>query len=361
MDLDPTQTYNGSVLNFKGQYYAADGINGAAVMRLNGYNPSIPIGNSSITTPQNNSDMWPLIAAAGASIIGGLIGGAINANQSKKAQQRQARIQKEQFDYTNEYNLPIHQVQRLMDAGLNPNLLYGSSHPTGNTAGMPSVGSAQPAKVDLQSAIKYSLDAMRLEKENRLVDQQIENMRQQNRALSLDNAEKEAEQPYFEENARNKSSLLRVQRLIQENENVIKTNQAQRSNLQQDVYNQLVDEGLMFDIERDKFLMDQQTYRIALQQEKYVKKQIAKIDREMINLAKEGRILEYKARLADSGVNPDDPIWARAIGLFIDSFMKYFGLGGTVGAIQTGARKTGEYVDYVRTPVKDLINNGLGK
>ena len=361
MDLDPTQTYNGSVLNFKGQYYGADGINGAAVMRLNGYNPSIPLGNSSILTPQNNSDMWPLIAAAGASIIGGLIGGAINANQSKKSQERQARIQKEQFDYTNQYNLPINQVKRLMDAGLNPNLLYGSSHPTGNTAGMPSVGSAQPAKVDFQSAIKFSLDAMRLEKENRLLDQQIRNMNEQNRGLELSNDEKEAEKGYFHRNAENKAYLLQAQRLIQEEELHIKTNEAVQAKFSKDVYMKLVDEGLMFDIEKDKYLMDQQSYKIALQQENLVKKQIEKIGSELINLSKQGRILEYKARLADAGINPEDPVWARAIGLFLDEFFKRFGYSGTVGAIKAGAGKAYDTYDFIKTPIRDLIRRQAGK
>lgn len=355
MDLDPTQTYNGSVLNFKGQYYGADGINGAAVMRLNGYNPSIPLGNSSITTSQNNSDMWPLIAAAGASIIGGLIGGAINANQSKKAQQRQARIQKEQFDYTNEYNLPIHQVQRLMDAGLNPNLLYGSSHPTGNTAGMPSVGSAQPAKVDFQSAIKFSLDAMRLEKENRLLDQQIRNMSEQNRGLSIDNDIKEDTKQWSVESK--EYELLRLQNEVTkgETENVILSNKRVRDDYAQEVYGQLVDEGLMFDIEASKYYMDQQTYLLAKKQETMMEKQIAEIGVKINNLLKEGRILEYKAELADSGINPDDPVWARAIGLFINAFMNYFGLGGTLGAIKEGGRQAGKFVDDVRKPVRELI------
>lgn len=59
-------------------------------------------------------------------------------------QERRSRRELAQFEYEknlemwnrqNEYNRPDAQMQRLKDAGLNPNLVYGSQSVTGNTVG----------------------------------------------------------------------------------------------------------------------------------------------------------------------------------------------------------------------------------
>ena len=111
--------------------------------------PSIPklqpatVAKYSNAVPAGTKDMDPSIIAA---IIGGAvtIGSTIaNAVQQKKLQKRQEEYQKEYFDYTfnkqteekwNEiyYNDPFQQMQRLRNAGLNENLMYGS---LGNVAG----------------------------------------------------------------------------------------------------------------------------------------------------------------------------------------------------------------------------------
>lgn len=60
-----------------------------------------------------------------------------NTNRSIKAQKQLAEYsyQKdlEMWNRSNEYNLPQNQMQRLKDANLNPSLVYGSGHVTGNT------------------------------------------------------------------------------------------------------------------------------------------------------------------------------------------------------------------------------------
>ena len=47
--------------------------------------------------------------------------------------QLQTQAQKELIDYQNEYNSPSAQMQRLAEAGLNPNLVYGSASPAGQS------------------------------------------------------------------------------------------------------------------------------------------------------------------------------------------------------------------------------------
>lgn len=104
--------------------------------------------------------MWPLIAAGAAALAGAIIKGVSN----KRAQRRQNAYNKQmaelenqkQLEYwnmQNEYNSPAAQMQRLKDAGLNPNLAYQSVS-TGNAEAMPSYSTPE------QSFQNYAGEAM---------------------------------------------------------------------------------------------------------------------------------------------------------------------------------------------------------
>lgn len=77
------------------------------------------------------------LISAGGSLLGNLFGFGSQA-ATNKAQMKLAEYQYEKnlemWNRQNEYNLPANQRQRLLDAGLNPALMYGSGHVT-NTAG----------------------------------------------------------------------------------------------------------------------------------------------------------------------------------------------------------------------------------
>ena len=83
----------------------------------------------------------PAIIAAG---IGAVAGGA-QAAATGKMNRKSRRFQREMFDKTNKYNSPLEQRKRLEEAGLNPNLVYGSS--SGGVAGTTS----QPSKPDFDT------------------------------------------------------------------------------------------------------------------------------------------------------------------------------------------------------------------
>lgn len=83
---------------------------------------------------------------AGAAIAGGasLLGGLVSSGSSRKSQKRSLEANKElqerewqnnleQWQRENEYNSPAAQMQRLSEAGLNPNLVYGNGSVSGNT------------------------------------------------------------------------------------------------------------------------------------------------------------------------------------------------------------------------------------
>lgn len=99
----------------------------------------------------------PLLAAAGSSIIGGAIGafGQSSANRTNIRLQREQQAWNErqaekankwnleQWERENLYNSPMQQMQRLEQAGLNPNLMYGQGNP----------GSASSLKSEMPSSV----------------------------------------------------------------------------------------------------------------------------------------------------------------------------------------------------------------
>lgn len=81
------------------------------------------------------------LISAGGSLLGNLLGFGSQA-ATNKAQMELAKYQYEKnlemWNRQNEYNLPSAQRQRLIDAGLNPALMYGSGHISNVAADAPS-------------------------------------------------------------------------------------------------------------------------------------------------------------------------------------------------------------------------------
>lgn len=69
-----------------------------------------------------------------ASPVGGLVSGIIQNIGQKRQQQKAFENDKEMWNMANYYNSPEMQMQRLKDAGLNPNLVYGNGSVVGNTS-----------------------------------------------------------------------------------------------------------------------------------------------------------------------------------------------------------------------------------
>lgn len=108
---------------------------------------------------------WAAAIAGAASIGSNIYSGISSNNQNKKlaAQQNQynQQLQQRAFDYNtqqsqleyernleqwnreNQYNTPAAQMQRYIDAGLNPNLIYGSGSSAGVSASSPQYSAAQ--------------------------------------------------------------------------------------------------------------------------------------------------------------------------------------------------------------------------
>lgn len=107
----------------------------------------------------DNSGNDAIIAAGIQTVGNAAVAAASNRRQYKnqiKAMSEQTAQNKALWDYQNAYNTPAMQMQRYRDAGLNPNLIYGSGAAASGNA-----GPIQPTEVPTKQAIRPELpDAM---------------------------------------------------------------------------------------------------------------------------------------------------------------------------------------------------------
>lgn len=142
--------------------------------------------------------------------IGSLVGNAYGASKSTEAvalaNRGNLKLADKAYEYNldmwnrqNEYNSPIQQMQRLKDAGLNPNLMYGQGN-VGNASSAPSYDTPQmqaytgfgdfgasAAGNQLMNAIQGYANIKKTEEETNLIRQNTQNMELQAKSFELRN------------------------------------------------------------------------------------------------------------------------------------------------------------------------------
>ncbi|QCS36331.1 minor capsid protein [Capybara microvirus Cap1_SP_263] len=211
-------------------------------------------------------------------------------NQSNKELQELAYQQNlDQWNAENEYNLPINQMQRFKDAGLNPNLVYGQSSVSASSPKLQyqnqNAGSLIPYQSNLfkdlaeskwlEFAAKHSElelkkqageDAHNISlKQQDLLDQQINTQRQIGTGYLLDNEKKEAEKPFWSSNAQNQNILNGYNLTLREND----VNRITETNTLQDLAIKKTEQELFFANELHKFDKDKYTISNKLLQQTY--------------------------------------------------------------------------------------------
>lgn len=94
-----------------------------------------------------NEDNLVNLGTAGASTAGNIISTVLTNRANAKLAEQANQWSLEQWQRENEYNLPVHQLERLRQAGINPNLAYANGSPMNEAAGSPAVTSAAGTQV----------------------------------------------------------------------------------------------------------------------------------------------------------------------------------------------------------------------
>ena len=116
------------------------------------------------------SDFWKNVGtsitnSAGSGLFG--LGSNLLENMGAKSRQRQADRNNIKFwNMQNEYNTPANQMKRLKNAGLNPNLIYGSGSANTGIAG--SIAPSKPAPYNVKNPVPL---------QSMLIDAQIGNIK----------------------------------------------------------------------------------------------------------------------------------------------------------------------------------------
>ena len=110
---------------------------------------------------------WGALAAVGAAVGKKLW----DDHSSRKAAKQQYNYQMEMWNANNLYNSPLQQMERLREAGLNPNLVYGNGSAT-HTATMASAPSVN------YKGVSNPMN-------NMLLQYQAENMQEQNKQIAV--------------------------------------------------------------------------------------------------------------------------------------------------------------------------------
>lgn len=136
--------------------------------------PEVAIhGNSSAPNVANSSAGFQPFAAGILSLLGNVYSSYTQHKHQIEYMDKAQRQAIERWNMENEYNLPSNVKKRLIEAGLNPNLMYGSSGSSGGVAGSMSGGSSPEAFS--QNPFEGVLSAISAAKENRLRLKQMEN------------------------------------------------------------------------------------------------------------------------------------------------------------------------------------------
>jgi hypothetical protein len=198
----------------------------------------------------------------------------------------------ERFDKEAMYNSPVQQKARMMEAGLNPALMYSG----GQTGGTVSGGSAQ-GKI----AEKYQMAELAL------MSAQVENIQQ-------DSAKKRAEADLLGEKTEGQKTgnAIAVQKLFQEG--------ILSSNLEKKVKNELAQQANNI----EKSLQEIENLKERLNTQKAMTDvQNATVEEKKANKALTDRLIEEKNNalwqwetlkkdLIENGINPDDGLWGQA-------------------------------------------------
>lgn len=243
-----------------------------------------------------------------------------NWQQKKYADQAYKRQRADSIEFwnmQNAYNTPEAQMQRFKDAGLNPHLIYGQGN-GGNAAPIPTpdtmpVNFREP-RLDTNSRNGLA-EALMLQADLKIKNAQADNLTVQNEVIRQDaalrrfQAERAGYDLDFERKLTDVSADARRENLRKTRTEIdIMTNRDAREAALNSSNIQEASQRMLTLIEQRKG-MPLERGRVA-----------ADIDRIRQNIAimeKEGILKDFEIALRQQGINPNDPLWARYVGMFL--------------------------------------------
>lgn len=255
---------------------------------------------------------------SGAAALGSAVAGAISnrkaderANQYAIDAQNRANQQNIEFwNLQNEYNSPSAQMERLRAAGLNPNLIYGTS-PSSAVGNAGDIGKAAPAptRATSQAAeISRGISAMMAFADWKQKEAQTDNLRAQNAVMmqQLMNSKIDYNQKLFDLQF---AQQARPERMNREHWTTMKS--------MSDSNSAMSESG----IKHNEGLVSDATYQARINrinaESKFAESRLKGED--LLN-----RLKELDIELRELGFTPQDQLWQRMLGRLIQKVGKRF-------------------------------------
>lgn len=275
----------------------------------------------------------------GISAAGSVAGSLLGASAQDRANQQNMEIAKmqnawnlEQWNRENQYNRPTEQMQRLSEAGLNPNLVYGNGATTQAAASPRAAGAKMEAFKDYNFGLDKAADTY----------------------LNSLNTEKNLEL------AQSQKAALDAQTLhegVKQAETLARKNLSDFNlNLARKTEDYSV-EAAMLNVQRTRNEIDRAITENAIKEYelRVLQPLQGKIsDQQLHNLKTTGDMLIYqrdyegiRLALARAGININDPLWARQLNKFLD------GLIGSDNGMEDLGKGTRKVIDHVSKPMEN--------
>lgn len=237
-----------------------------------------------------------------------------NRNFSREMFAKQNEQNLKNWQQNNEYNSPTAQMARYQEAGLNPNLIYGSGGSAGNSNYAPSAPFQTPKQDTPQwgdvisSAGKEGLSAYY---DTQIKKHTVDNLKTQNTVLANEASLKaiQGEREAFD---------LNLKRGLEGNS--LEVAKEKLRQLQTDI-------DISIDKNAREAAMNSQSIEESLDrmrnnasQRGVNKKTIEKMDSEIQNIKNTGVLQNLDIELKRMGLQPTDSLWQRLVGRFLSTF-----------------------------------------
>lgn len=220
---------------------------------------------------------WSFLAKPGVQLLGQLAG-SVAGNLFNRSGQ------KKMWSMANDYNHPVNQMARLKQAGLNPNLVYGSGSVT-HQATTPQLPKQESLAPDFMGAFVQFQQLKNLQIQEERLREETEYLRKRITGTELDNTLK------FKGMGHTLEGLS------------LRNTEAQERIVKARIYNSQLPDLLKSQIAERLSRMDVNEANIT-----WTKVKTA-IDHEILKLRKQG-------------LNPNDPYWMKKLGEFIETFIE---------------------------------------
>jgi len=296
-------------------------------------------------------------------LIGGLVaaGGQLLSNQQNAAATFDANLQQQMFSermyertrrdnlefwkMQNHYNSPAEQMQRFTDAGLSPYLIYGQGN-AGNASSIPTpdVQSVNYRAPEYKNVAPDLMALLLGQADLKIKNAQADNLQAQNDVIRQDallkslqyrrgefdlNFETEL-RPYSADARREQARQYRVQNDVTVNRD------AREASMNASNLSEAVERMRNLRIQSLKAKADTaHTYKDI----KRLNSEIRRIDTQIDLMRKDGTLKDIEIKLREAGVNPNDPMYQRYIGMILENLFDTGVSGGFLDMMPYGSWK----------------------